>query len=172
MRRQKAIRDQHRLLLVTLGFILALGSAFAFISRGAAAPSYNPPGPDRFTVTTVDYTKFTWWLIEWDQSDVICKMVVDHDGLPTPGDVYINCGERNYNIWINQQPCTELDTHLCKGFYAVMIGSEPAQKDVSTKLAPPLVQVSLENCNPVYTSSTSICETDPILVLTGIEPIP
>jgi len=173
MRYDKATRARRRLLLLMLGLVLALaGSAFASILRGAAAPSYEPPGPDRFSVTTVDYTKYTWWLIEWDQSDVICKMVIDHDGLPTPGDVYLNCTERNYNIWINQQPCNELDTLLCKGFYAVMIGSEPAQKDVSTKLAPPVVQVSLENCNPVYTSSTSICETDPILVLTGIEPIP
>jgi hypothetical protein len=120
----------------------------------------------------VDYTKYSWWLIEWDQSDVICKMVVDHDGLPTPGDVYVDCGDKIYKTWVEQKPCIEMDTHLCKGFYAVMIGSEPAQKDISTKLAPPVVQVSLENCDPVYTSSTSICETDPILVLTGLEPLP
>jgi hypothetical protein len=173
MRHYKAAWERHRPLLMILGLILVLaGSAFAFILQGHAAPSYDPPGPDRFAVTTVDYTKYTWWLIEWDQSDVICKMDVNHDGLPTPGDVYINCGEKNYNIWINQQPCTLADTHLCKGFYAVMIGSEPAQKDVSAKLAPPIVQVTLENCDPVYTSSTSICETDPVLVLTGTEPLP
>jgi len=32
--------------------------------------------------------------------------------------------------------------------------------------------VTLENCSPVYTSSTSICESEPFLVLTGIEPLP
>jgi hypothetical protein len=52
------------------------------------------------------------------------------------------------------------------------MGSEPAQKQVSTKLPPPIVQVSLENCRPVYSSSTSICDAEPILVLTGIEPVP
>jgi hypothetical protein len=173
MRRDSETRTRRSRLLLTLGLFLALaGGVFASFSRGAAAPSADPPGPDRFSVVTVDYTKYTWWLIEWDQSDVICKMVVDHDGMPTPGDVYVDCGDNIYNIWVDQKPCTELDTRLCKGFYAVMIGSEPAQKDISTKLAPPVVQVTLENCDPVYTSSTSICETDPILVLTGVEPLP
>lgn len=173
MQRDSETRVRRKLLLLMLGLFLALaGSAFASIQRGVAAPSYDPPGPDRFTVTTIDYTKYSWWLIEWDQSDVICKLEVDHDGLPTPGDIYVDCGERIYNIWVDQGPCIESDTRLCKGFYAVMIGTEPAQKDVSTKLAPPIIQVTLENCNPVYTSATSICETDPILVLTGIEPIP
>jgi len=156
-----------------LGLFLALaGSAFASLARGVAAPSQVPPGPDRFAVVTVEYTKYFWWLIEWDQSDVICKIEVDHEGMPTPGDVYVDCGEDIYDIWVEQQPCKELNTKLCAGFYVVMIGSEPATKDVSTKLAAPVVQVTLENCNPVYTSSTNICETDPILVLTGLEPIP
>jgi hypothetical protein len=38
-------------------------------------------------------------------------------------------------------------------------------------LPPPIVQVTLENCSPVHTSSTSICEFEPILVLTAIEPL-
>jgi hypothetical protein len=53
----------------------------------------------------------------------------------------------------------------------VLVHSEPAQKQVSTKLQAPVVQVTLENCHPIYTSFTSICEIDPILVLTGIEPL-
>ncbi|HXD08598.1 MAG TPA: hypothetical protein VN653_00945, partial [Anaerolineales bacterium] len=89
-----------------------------------------------------------------------------------PGDVYVDCGEDIYNIWVEQKPCVEIDTQRCEGVYVVLIGSEPAQKEVSTKLAPPVVQVTLENCSPVYTSSTNICETDPIMVLTGLEPIP
>jgi hypothetical protein len=156
-----------------LGLFLALaGSAFASFYRGAAAPSSEPPGPDRFAVVTVDYTKYFWWLIEWDQSDVICKLEVDHDGMPTPGDVYVDCGEDLYDKWVDQKPCIEPDSKLCAGFYMVLIGKEPAQKEISTKLAPPVVQVALEKCSPVYSSSTSICETDPILVLTGLEPIP
>jgi len=172
MKRDNEIRIQRGLLLLMLSLLLALaGSAFASTSRGVAAPSNAPPGPDRFAVVTVDYTKYFWWLIEWDQSDVICKIEIDHEGMPTPGDIYIDCDEDIYDAWLEQKPCIELDTKLCKGFYVVLIGKEAAKKDISTKLAAPVVQVSLENCSPVYTSSTNICETDPILVLTGLEPL-
>lgn len=173
MKRDNEIQIKRGPLLLMLSLFLALaGSAFASTSRGVAAPSNVPPGPDRFAVVTVDYTKYFWWLIEWDQSDVICKIEIDHEGMPTPGDIYIDCDEDVYDAWLEQKPCIELDTKLCKGFYVVLIGKEAAKKDISTKLAAPIVQVSLENCSPVYTSSTNICETDPVLVLTGIEPLP
>lgn len=173
MKRDNEIRIKRGPLLLMLSLLLVLaGSAFASTSRGVAAPSNTPPGPDRFSIVTVDYTKYFWWLIEWDQSDVFCKIEIDHEGLPTPGDIYIDCDENVYDTWVEQKPCTELDTKLCKGFYAVLVGKEAAKKDISTKLAAPIVQVSLENCSPVYTSSTNICETDPVLVLTGIEPLP
>ena len=173
MKRDNEIRIKRGPLLLMLSLLLVLaGSAFASTSRGVAAPSNTPPGPDRFSIVTVDYTKYFWWLIEWDQSDVFCKIEIDHEGLPTPGDIYIDCDENVYDTWVEQKPCTEWDTKLCKGFYAVLVGKDAAKKDISTKLAAPIVQVSLENCSPVYTSSTNICETDPVLVLTGIEPLP
>jgi hypothetical protein len=158
--------------MLSLLFGVAVG-VLAVTSREATAQSQTPPGPDRFSVVTIDYTRYFWWMLEWDGSgDVICKIEVDHEGLPTPGDVYVDCGEDIYEIWVEQQPCIQINTTLCKGFYVVMVGSEPATKDISTKLAPPVVQVTLENCSPVYTASTNICETEPILVLTGFEPLP
>ncbi len=163
----------NKILLWMLALLLILaGSAFASSSAGLAAPAQTPPGPDRYSVITVDYTIYYWWMIRWGEDDVECKLEVDHEGLPTPGDIYVDCGEAIYDKWIIQKPCTEVNPDLCKGFYLVLVDSEPAQKEVSTKLPPPIVQVTLENCSPVYTSSTSICEVEPILVLTGIEPLP
>ncbi|HKY55779.1 MAG TPA: hypothetical protein VJM08_15785 [Anaerolineales bacterium] len=154
-------------------FILLILAGIASVasSSGFAAPLAQP-GPDRFSVVTVDYTKYFWWLRRWGEEDVECKIKVDHEGLPTPGDIFVDCGEEIYEKWIAQPPCLEANTNRCKGFFLVLVGSEPAQKEVATKLPPPTVQVTLENCNPVYTSSTSICEFEPILVLTGIEPLP
>jgi hypothetical protein len=120
----------------------------------------------------VDYTKYTWWMIDWGKTDPECTIKIDHEGMPTPGDVYVDCGEELYNIWVEQQPCSEVDVKNCDGVYVVLVDSEPAQKEISTKLPAPIIQVTLENCSPVYTSSTSICEFDPILVLTGVEPVP
>lgn len=159
--------------LITLSLLLTFaGNAFASAPQKAAAPPQDPPGPDRFSVTVVDYTKYTWWLIHWGEDDVECEITTDHEGLPTPGDIYVDCGEDLYQKWLKQKPCNETDVALCKGLYLFLADAQPAQKEVSTKLPPPIVQVTLENCDPVYTSSTSICESEPVLVLTGIEPLP
>lgn len=159
--------------LLTLCLLLAfVGSLFTPASRAEAAPPYEPPGPDRYSVTVVDYTKYFWWLIHWGEDDVECELVTDHEGLPTPGDIYVDCGQDLYEKWIKQKPCNEKDVSLCKGLYLFLADTEPAQKEVSAKLPPPIVQVTLENCNPVYTASTSICDSEPILVLTGVEPLP
>ena len=166
-------RSRRGYLPLMLGLILALaGSAFASFSRGAAAPPNDPPGPDRFSVTTVDYTKYTWWMLDWGKTDPECVIEIDHEGMPTPGDVYVDCGEDLYTIWLEQKPCSEFDVTLCDGVYFVLVDSQPAQKEISTKLPAPVVKVEIENCEPVYTSSTNICETEPILVLTGVEPVP
>lgn len=159
-----------RFILWSLLLVL-LGSAFGSFSRGAASPHEIPPGPDRYSVTTVDYTQYYWWMIHWGEIEVECEIEVDHEGMPTPGDIYVDCGEDIYEKWVDQKPCTELDISLCNGFYLVLVDSQPAQKQISTKLQAPIIQVTLENCVPLHTTSTSICEFEPILVLTGIEPL-
>jgi hypothetical protein len=120
----------------------------------------------------VDYTKYFWWMAYYNEDDIECKIVTDHEGLPTPGDVYVDCGEELYEKWLNQKPCIEIDARLCTGLYVHLVETKPAQKEISTILPPPTVQVTLENCDPVYTSSTSICDSEPILILAGTEPLP
>lgn len=161
----------NRLLLLSLLLVFA-GSVFASVPRVDAAPAQQPPGPDRYSVTVVDYTKYFWWLIHWGEDDVECFIEIDHEGLPTPGDIYVDCGEDKYEKWLKQKPCQKVDVTECKGFYLYLAGSEPAQKEVATKLPAPTVQVTLENCDPVYTSFTSICDSQPVLILTGKEPLP
>ncbi len=166
-------RRQWRKWLITVGLVfVCMGGAFGPSPRAAAAPSFDPPGPDRFSSTTVDYTKYYWLMYPWKGKGPVCEIQIDHEGMPTPGDIYIDCGYDIWEDWIAQKPCTEYDVRLCKGYYVFLADTEPAQKVISTKLPPPSVQVTVENCRPVYTSSTSICEYEPILVLTGIEPLP
>ena len=172
MRWMRVIRTGWANRLFTLSLLLACaGIIFASVPR-AAAQAEQPPGPDRYAVTVVDYTKYYWWMFYLGEDDVECEIITDHEGLPTPGDVYVDCGEDLYEKWLKQKPCPENNVALCEGLYLHLVDSEPAQKEVSTLLPPPSVQVSLENCDPVYSSSTSICSSEPILVLTGIEPLP
>ena len=173
MQMQHETRQQWRKWLIRVSLVLVcLAGALWPFSRAAAAPKYLPPGPDRFSSVTVDYTKYLWWMYPWQGAGPVCEIEVDHEGLPTPGDIYIDCGFDIYEEWIEQAPCREYDVRLCEGFYIFLAGTEPAQKVVSTQLPPPIVQVTVENCRPVYSSSTSICEFEPVLVLTGIEPLP
>ena len=172
MRKATGTLNQWRKWLITLSLVsVCAGAGATSTPQKAAAAANDPPGPDRFAVTTVDYTKYFWWLIRWGEHDHECDIEVDHEGMPTPGDIYVDCGADIYDEWVNQGPCLEIDVSQCKGFYLVLMGSEAAQKQVSTKLPPPIVQVSIENCRPVYSSSTNICEYEPVLVLTGIEPL-
>jgi len=100
MREDNGIWNRWRKRLLTLSLLTVLvGSVFASSSRGLAAPSQStaPPGPDRYAVTTVDYTKYFWWMIHWNETEVECAIEVDHEGMPTPGDVYVDCGEKMYD---------------------------------------------------------------------------
>src|SRR5262245_31698424 len=107
----------YRLLLWLWMLLLILfGSAFVVASRGLAAPALAPPGPDRYSVVTVKFTRYFWWMIRWGEQDVECKIKVDHEGLPTPGDIYVDCGKEIYEKWIAQPPCLESNPDNCKGF--------------------------------------------------------
>src|SRR5215207_1384877 len=118
-------QTQWRKWLITLSlFLVGAGGGLAPSSRVVAAPSYQPPGPDRFTVTTVDYTKYFWWMIRWGENDTVCEIEIDHEGMPTPGDVYVDCGEDIYEKWVDQKPCTEFDVKNCKGFYVFLVDSK------------------------------------------------
>ena len=166
-------RHKWRKWLIPLGLVfVCVMIVFGASPPASAAPNALPPGPDRFSSVTVDYTKYFWLMYPWHGPGPVCEIEIDHEGMPTPGDIYIDCGIDIYEEWIAQAPCREFDVRLCEGFYVFLADTEPAQKVVSTKLPPPTVQVTVENCRPVYSSSTSICEFEPILVLTGIEPLP
>lgn len=172
MRLDHETRFRWRRRLWTLSLALAFAvSVYASTPKEAAAQGTTPPGPDRYSVTVVDYTKYFWWMFYLGEDDIECKIVTDHEGLPTPGDIFVDCGEDLYEEWIEQKPCQEIDVNSCQGLYLHLVDTKPAQKEIASPLPPPTVQVTLENCDPVYTSSTSICDSDPILVLTGIEPL-
>ena len=100
------LRWRKRLLTLSLALTFAI-SVYASTPEGAAAQGTAPPGPDRYSVTVVDYTKYFWWMFYLGEDDIECKIVTDHEGLPTPGDIFVDCGEELYEKWIKQKPCNE-----------------------------------------------------------------
>jgi hypothetical protein len=156
--------------------ILLTWSSLAFLpsTSNQVTPSQAPPGPDRATTITVKYTAYTWWMATWNKNQVVCSIIIDHDGQPTLGEVYTNCDPTIYYAWKNQQPCLGTGTphSECEGYYVYLVRTEQTQKQVAVTLPPPSVWVSLEGCESVSGSGTNICETIPRLVLKGEEPLP
>jgi hypothetical protein len=136
----------------------------------------GPPGPDRFTAITVEYTSHTWWMAKWRNNSAVCSIVVDHEGTPTGDEIFDECGEDIYDEWIVQESCPEYTIRTkpqtCDGFYLYEISSEPAEHEIAVKLPPPVVLVSLEGCTDLTITSTNLCEEPPVLILTGQEPLP
>ena len=160
------------LAIALLSVMIAISNmAFSPNSAPAAEPE-PPPGPDRFSIIAVEYVAFEWNFLRWKDKEFVCKIIVDHEGMPTPGEVYRDCGETIYEKWITQPPCNLNETGLCKGYFAVLKGSEDKEKEIAMQLAPASVWVSLEDCEHVISTSTNICETKPMLVFRGQEPLP
>lgn len=156
-------------LFVALAF---LGSGFAPSPTLNAAPK-TPPGPDRYTVITVDYTAYTWWVASWSENEVVCTIVVDHEDFPTLKEVYRACGATIYDKWVDQPPCDQTTrTKDCVGYYIYPVFNKQATKEIPTKLPEATAWITLENCENVSSISTSICESVPSLVITGQEPLP
>lgn len=142
-------------------------SLSTFSTWRAFAAGGQPPGPDRFAVVTRDYTNYVWWLTDWGNNQVACSLNVDHDGVPTYGEVFSICGKPLYDKWIATQSCPPDGT--CSGLYLQLIKTMPAQKQVAASMPPPVVWVSLDGCIPY--NSTLKCNALPTLVLTGEEPM-
>lgn len=155
-------------------FIFLLSWFAAMLSTGSAsAASETPPGPDRFTYISEDYTTYQWWLLRWEDSEIVCETNIGHEGLPTLDEVYVDCGEDLYIAWVEQNACpAEIINRTpseCPGYYMHLASSVPAQREIPISLPPPVVWLDLEGC--FTESSTNRCESPPTLALRGDEPL-
>ena len=166
----------NRFLLTVVAILnLAISSGSTSASGSNPAPeseSNPPPGPDRFSIIAVEYQSYEWELLKWEDRTSVCKIVVDHDGMPTPDEVFRDCGTIIYRKWISQPMCNLNNVKKCEGYYALLIDSIPMEKEIAMQLPAASAWVSLEDCEPVYSTGTNICETKPTLVIKGQEPLP
>lgn len=153
-------------------FLSAIMACMTLLSPPASVSASTPPGPDRFIIIAVDYTAYEWHMRSWKENKLACTVIVDHDGMPLPWEVYRDCGEAFYKKWIIQPLCNIHDIKNCVGHFAVLVGSEPKKKEVAVELPAASAYISLENCEAVLSRGTNICETKPTLVFQGFEPLP
>lgn len=157
-------------LYVWTSLLVAYAAIFSAAPAGKAAS--GPPGPDRYKVVNVDYTAFTWLLVTFKGNHVACKIVVEHEGKPTLAETYVDCGDKITNEWVAQSPClTPTNPNQCDGYYIYFLGSRPAKKEVSMELPAASAWLSLQDCAPVSSLSTNVCEFIPKLLISGDEPL-
>jgi hypothetical protein len=131
--------------------------------------------PERQTTIIVAYTDYQWWLLSWETNEILCNIVVDHEGLPLPEEVTKYCGTDLAAQWQNTPPCKDLhpgegDITGCEGLYLFLVSSQPKEREVIIELPEPMVWITLEGCTP--SPPGSLCQTLPSLLLTGEEPLP
>jgi hypothetical protein len=171
----KKLRWKNHLLMWIAILNVAFSSAVApasglDVETGSA--NRQPPGPDRFSIIAVEYTAYEWHLKNWKDKKLACTVYSEHDQVPLPGEIYRDCGKIIYDTWMAQPICNINDVKNCKGYYALLIDSEVKEKEIGLELPSASAWISLEDCEPVFSTSTNICETKPTLVFTGQEPLP
>lgn len=155
-----------------LCMLIAISNAAFTPFPSPASASTPPPGPDRYTVITVDYTVYEWHMLTWKGKNFACAVIVDHDGMPLPWEVYRDCGETFYEKWIAQPLCNIHDINNCVGYYALLMDTRQKEKQIAIQLPAASAWISLEDCEPVFSTGTNFCETKPTLVIRGLEPLP
>lgn len=153
-------------------FLVAIGILALVRSSRQNVAALGPPGPDRYTRIKIDYTAHVWWMTRWSNNRVECELTVDHEGLPTPSEIYRDCGKDLYNEYIGQPSCFNADTTLCHGFYFYEVRTYPASREIIVSLPAATVWVSVEGCEEAPLQFSFLCEGQPRLLLSGEEPLP
>jgi len=149
--------------------LIVLGTAVMISLRAAAESS------GRQTTIILSYNQVEWWLLRWTDNQVLCSILVDHEGLPTSSEVLKSCGETLLVEWQNTPPCKDIikgreDTSSCSGLYLVQISVQPKEREILVDLPTASAWVSLSGCTPAPPENR--CEQLPSLLITGEEPLP
>jgi hypothetical protein len=128
----------------------------------------------RQTEIIIPFIEYEWWLMRWSNNSYECQLLVDHEGMPSPNDLFVQCGDSLYQEWLDTKTCdpalTGDKTSTCSGLYLHQIAFEAKEKVVLVDLPLPEAWVSISGCSPIPPGNQ--CETLPNLLITAEEPLP
>lgn len=136
----------------------------------AADEAEGEETPLRETSIVMSYTNYEWWLLRWSNSQLVCQIFIDHEGLPTLNDIFYDCSESVYDSWAATKPCDSSMPILCSGLYLFYVSSSPAENVIPIELPAAEMFVSLSGCTPTYPDN--FCSTIPSLSFSAKEPLP
>jgi hypothetical protein len=121
-------------------------------------------------IVPVTFTWYDWWMVRWENNEVICRILIEHEGQPTSPEIQYACGNRLFAEWRITKPCDLSNVVFCRGMYMHFVRSFPGKRNTEVILPQPKVWVSLVNCDPAPTINR--CTNIPSLTLTGEELLP
>jgi len=130
-------------------------------------------GSGREQIIEVTYLEYTWRLLAWEDSSLVCEIKVDHADEPTGGEIYSQCGRSIYYQWFATEPCydfTGSNPEVCSGLYLHPLGSEKVTREFVLDLPGPTATIELSNCELV--PGTDLCSELPGLVISAEESLP
>ena len=135
----------------------------------ADAPSPTPPSSRHMTVP-VSFTWYDWWMARWENNEVLCRILIEHEGRPYLSEIRQACEPTPYNEFAATKACDPSAPGGCRGMYLHFVRSFPGNRNIEIYLPQPKVWVSLADCNPAPTVNR--CTNLPSLLLTGDEQLP
>ncbi len=163
--------------LAVLIFIALLAGVAGQTDQGAVpalaeAPSVTPTATlaSRIKTVPVTFTWYDWWMARWENNEVICRILIEHEGQPNLAEIRHACGDLLYNEWKATQPCNLADIATCRGMYLHYVRSFPGKRNVEVVLPQPKIWISLADCDPAPTINR--CTNLPSLLLSGEEQLP
>ncbi len=168
---------KHHWMLIIFAISLMVGIVAGLVLNDTAdvdAYGLFTQGPERKAVLTVNFTTYEWWLLTWSDSQRICQLFIEHEGLPEPSEIDYFCGSQVLNDWLDTEPCvyseTITKTEHCPGFYLHLVNVTPGQREITVDLLPAVVYVNIVDCDVQPPGNG--CESLPTLHLIGEEPLP
>lgn len=158
--------------LIPIIFLIPLLLALQWEGQSLAAEAVDPVS--RQTEIIVPYVETEWWLMRWSNNSYECQILIDHEGLPYPDDIYVYCGDSLHQEWLDTKVCTPAetgeDTSSCPGLYLHQVAMEPKEKIVMVDLPLPEAWITISGCD--LSPPENRCETLPSLLITAQEPLP
>ena len=169
-----ALKHTLKAILRKLLVACVLLGLFSFNSNAVSAQTTSTKTPDRKATISVAYTTYEWWLLTWQNSQLVCTIYVEHEGWPKPEEVKFYCGDHITRDWLATNPCVFSDeitsTEHCTGLYLHYISATPGEREIEVELLPPIVLIDIADCDPQYPENR--CDTLPRLHLIAEEPLP
>jgi hypothetical protein len=157
---------------IAVVILLSFSAGGTAVHAQSSVPEETPP---RQASLVVPFTEYEWWIIRWSNNQILCRVLIDHDGLPTGPEIFADCGNTVYDLWNATPSCLVSEdpsaaAQECSGVYLFFVTNRPAEKTILVDLPPPSVWVTLADCSP--TANENLCPNIPSLLLTGEEPLP